>query len=155
MSSMLDPASLQSLLRFCADLDLHDSHAAQAALTARFPLDSAEMQELRAAMEAGVAEGSLCHLGEDPVRYSRLFKATEDSLEFSADAVLMSAPGPRHLHPEGEIDLCFALDGNPRFDGNPAGWTVYGPGSQHIPTVAGGTMLILYLLPQGAIEFLR
>ena len=26
-------------------------------------------------------------------------------------------------------------------------------GSQHVPTVAGGTMLIVYLLPQGRIEF--
>jgi hypothetical protein len=28
------------------------------------------------------------------------------------------------------------------------------PGSEHVPTVAGGRMLIVYLLPQGEIEFL-
>jgi hypothetical protein len=151
----LTPQSLQPLLRFVADLDLHDPEAARVALDARYPLDSPEVVALREAMEAGVAAGTVCHMGEDPVRYSRLFKATEDSLGFSADAVLMSAPGPRHLHPEGEVDLCFALDGEPKFDGNAPGWTVYGPGSQHVPTVAGGTMLILYLLPQGAIEFLK
>jgi hypothetical protein len=27
------------------------------------------------------------------------------------------------------------------------------PGSQHVPTVAGGAMLIVYLLPKGQIEF--
>lgn len=150
-----DPSALQPLLRFVADLDLHDPEATADALRERFPHDGPEMSAIRQAMEEGVAAGTVCHMGEDPVRYSRLFKATEDSLGFSADAVLMSAPGPRHLHPEGEIDLCFALDGEPTFDGNPAGWTVYRPGSQHIPTVSGGTMLILYLLPQGAIEFLR
>ncbi|MBP6368696.1 MAG: DUF4863 family protein, partial [Burkholderiales bacterium] len=39
------------------------------------------------------------------------------------------------------------------FDGQGAGWVVYGPGSAHSPTVAGGRALVLYLLPQGAIEF--
>ena len=46
------------------------------------------------------------------------------------------------------------LDGSPTFMGQPAGWVVEAPGSQHVPTVAGGTMLIVYLLPQGRIEFL-
>ena len=67
----------------------------------------------------------------------------------------MTAPGPMHVHPQGEIDLCFAEDGEPTFDGQPPGWVVYPPGSKHVPTVAGGKMLILYLLPGGAIEFVR
>ena len=65
----------------------------------------------------------------------------------------MSAPGPGHTHPNGEIDLCFAVDGAPTFDGHPPGWTVYPPGSWHVPTVAGGVMDILYFLPGGAIRF--
>lgn len=146
---------LQPLLAFVAGLDLADPAAAKAQLDEHYPLDGDFVRELRAAMERGVADGTLCHLGEDPVRYSRMFKAGADSHQLSADAVLMSAPGPRHVHPNGEVDLCFALDGEPRFDGNPPGWTVYPPGSQHVPTVRGGTMLILYLLPQGAIEFVR
>ena len=88
------------------------------------------------------------------MRWSRIFGDSEDSCGLSADAVLMSVPGPRHAHPNGEIDLCFAVDGAPEFDGNPPGWTVYAPGSEHVPTVTGGTMLILYLLPQAAIRFL-
>ena len=67
----------------------------------------------------------------------------------------MSSPGPMHAHPNGEIDLCFALDGEPTFDGHPPGWVVFRPGSKHIPTVVGGPMLILYLLPGGAIEFVK
>jgi len=31
---------------------------------------------------------------------------------------------------------------------------VYGAGSEHVPTVTDGAMLILYFLPGGAIEFL-
>jgi hypothetical protein len=32
---------------------------------------------------------------------------------------------------------------------------VYGPGTAHRPTVSGGKALILYLLPDGAIEFTK
>ena len=45
------------------------------------------------------------------------------------------------------------LDGAPTFDGEPPGWVVKPPASSHVPTVAGGRMLIVYLLPSGAIEF--
>jgi hypothetical protein len=45
------------------------------------------------------------------------------------------------------------LSGTAQFDGHGAGWLVYEPGSAHYPTVRGGKALVLYLLPQGAIEF--
>ena len=102
-------------------------------------------------MLAGVENKTMCHKGEAPVQFSRVFKANPDKYNISADAVLMSAPGPQHKHPQGEFDLCFALDGEPTFDGQPEGWVVYGPNSKHVPTVKNGTMLILYLLPTGAI----
>jgi hypothetical protein len=40
-----------------------------------------------------------------------------------------------------------------RFDGRGAGWTVYPPGSAHRPTVTEGRALVLYMLPEGKIEF--
>ncbi|MDA1259615.1 MAG: DUF4863 family protein [Planctomycetota bacterium] len=155
MTATLDPAGLAPLLDCIARLDLTKPAAARAVLEKEFPLEGAFLCELRAAMEAGVAAGTLCQNGEAPVRWSRMFKLSETSRGFSADAVLMSAPGPKHRHPNGEVDLCFALDGAPQFDGNPPGWTVYPPDSTHVPTVTGGTMLILYLLPGAAIEFLK
>ena len=85
------------------------------------------------------------------VRFGRVAK---ELCGFSVDCVLMDGPGPRHRHPNGEIDLCFATDGESHFDRHPEGWVVYGKGSVHIPTVSGGQMLILYFLPGGAIEFL-
>jgi hypothetical protein len=85
------------------------------------------------------------------IRFGRVAK---DLHGFSVDAVLMDKPGPRHRHPNGEIDLCFATSGEPKFDGHAAGWVVYGKDSVHVPTVRGGEMLILYFLPGGAIEFL-
>ncbi|HEX9793417.1 MAG TPA: DUF4863 family protein [Planctomycetota bacterium] len=149
----LDPVGLRELLEFAAGLDLADSGFARAALEAEFPFQGEFVRAIDAAMRADIEAGKLCDRGEDPVRYSRVFKATGESMQFSADAVLMSAPGPRHTHPKGEIDLCFAASGEPDFDGNPPGWTVYAPGSTHAPTVRGGSMHILYLLPGGAIEF--
>ena len=47
------------------------------------------------------------------------------------------------------------LSGSAEFDGHGAGWLVYEPGTAHTPTVSGGKALVLYLLPQGAIEFTR
>ena len=41
------------------------------------------------------------------------------------------------------------LEGDATFDGRPAGWCVYPPGSAHRPTVAQGRALVLYLLPEG------
>lgn len=63
--------------------------------------------------------------------------------------------GPHHVHPNGEIDLIMPLTAGATFDGHPAGWCVYGPGTAHRPTVAHGRALVLYLLPEGAIEFTR
>jgi hypothetical protein len=63
--------------------------------------------------------------------------------------------GPHHRHPNGEIDFIMPLEPGAQFDGRDAGWLVYEPGSAHSPTVTRGRALILYLLPQGAIEFTR
>jgi hypothetical protein len=122
-------------------------------LDARFPLDAELMQHIRAQVILGLAEGWLCPREADGVAFGRLAKSGPETRGFSIDAVRMSGPGPAHVHPQGELDLCFALEGEPKFDGNPEGWTVYGPESWHIPTVRGGTMAILYFLPGGAIQF--
>ena len=74
----------------------------------------------------------------------------------SIDVVEMDdVVGPHHAHPNGEIDLVMPLDEEARFDGVGAGWKVYPAGSAHHPTVTGGKALVLYLLPDGAIEFTR
>ena len=98
--------------------------------------------------------GRIAERGEPPVRWGRVAKASAETRGFSIDVVHMSGAGPRHLHPNGEVNFCVALEGEPTFEGAPAGWVVLPPGSTHVPTVAGGTMLIVYLLPEGKIEFL-
>lgn len=143
---------LQPLLDALADMDPNDPEA-KAQLNQLFPVDGEAMRELADAFADGVADGWLCQRQGGPgVTYSRVRKARSEG-ELSIDAVRMDRPGPGHTHPNGEFDLCFAVEGQPEFDGNPPGWTVYPPGSWHVPSVAGGTMNILYFLPGGAIEF--
>jgi hypothetical protein len=111
---------------------------------------------LKACCEAGVAQGWLCNREGGGIRYGRIFKPDASLHGFSVDVVDMKdVAGPHHIHPNGEIDLVMPLDGEARFDSQPAGWVVYPPGSGHRPTVANGRALVLYLLPQGAIEFTR
>ncbi|MCP4447729.1 MAG: DUF4863 family protein [Myxococcales bacterium] len=143
---------LAPLVEFLDTLDPSEAGAA-ATLDDRFPATGAKMQALAVLYSEGLKAGWLCDRDGGPgVRYSRVSKAI-GAAEFSIDAVSMDRPGPGHTHPNGEFDLCFAADGEPEFDGNPPGWTVYPAGSWHVPTVAGGSMNILYFLPGGAIEF--
>ena len=66
--------------------------------------------------------------------------------------VLMEGQAVGHTHPKGEINICFAWAGeDPRFDGHPAGWVVFPPGSHHVPTVTGGQMLFVYFMPGGEV----
>jgi hypothetical protein len=111
---------------------------------------------LRRSCETGVAEGWLCNREGGGIRYGRVFKPADDLHGFSVDVVDMrDIAGPHHVHPEGEIDLIMPLEGDARFDGRPAGWLVLPPGSAHRPTVTGGRALVLYLLPNGRIEFTK
>jgi hypothetical protein len=117
---------------------------------------SATYRALRASCVAGVADGWLCNREGGGIRYGRIFKPADDLHGFSVDVVDMKdIAGPHHSHPNGEIDLIMPIDAGARFDGRPAGWLVCPPGSAHRPTVSEGRALVLYLLPQGAIEFTR
>ena len=150
---MLD--TFRPLLTAAQGLDLERPEKARAELVRRFDptgeVAHTVSKELRALLDAG----SIANRGELPVRYGRVAKAGPDTLGFSIDVVLMNGAGPRHRHPRGEVNYCVALDGEPTFDGEPPGWVVLPPDSSHVPTVANGTMLIVYLLPQGEIEFAR
>jgi Domain of unknown function (DUF4863) len=117
---------------------------------------SATYQDLKAACEAGVAEGWLANREGGGIKYGRIFKPADALHGFSVDVVDMKdVAGPHHTHPNGEIDLIMPIESNAQFDGRPAGWCVYPAGSAHRPTVTQGRALVLYLLPQGAIEFTR
>ena len=125
-------------------------------LNAEHGTESATYRQLKQTCMAGVAEGWLCEREGGGVRYGRIFKPADDLHGFSVDVVDMTdIAGPHHAHPNGEIDLIMPLDDGAQFDGRPAGWLVCPPGSAHQPTVTHGRALVLYLLPQGSIEFTR
>ncbi len=142
------------LLDAAHGLELTDPAAAEEALTARLDPQGEAAGTLRTSLLKLLEEGAIAARGELPVRWGRVAKASGESRDFSVDVVLMNGAGPEHRHPEGEVNYCIALEGSPTFDGAPPGWVVKPPASTHVPTVEGGTMLIVYLLPQGAIEFL-
>lgn len=144
---------LRPLLDAARGLDLSRPAAARAELERRFDPRGPAAARLSQGLIAAYQAGQIANRGEWPVRFSRLSKAVPETDMHSIDVVVMNGAGPRHRHPGGELDFCIALEGSPTFDGQPAGWVVYGPESVHVPTVAGGTMLIVYLLPGGQIDF--
>ena len=151
----LDPEeifeALDPILEVAGTLDLKDPAAARERLTEVFPLDGPLVSALEETLLKARESGKLLPKEVGGIRFGRLAR---DRSGFSIDVVEMDGPGPKHRHPKGEIDLCLALEGEPRFDGQEEGWVVYGEDSSHVPTVSGGRMLILYLLPEGAFEML-
>lgn len=147
--------TFRPLLDAAKDLDLTDPAAAEATLRARLDPEGDDARALTAELRELLDAGAIAENGELPVKWGRVAKAGPETDGYSIDVVLMNGAGPRHRHPRGEIDYCIALDGEPTFDGRPPGWVVLPSDSVHVPTVAGGTMLIVYLLPEGEIEFLK
>ena len=139
--------------------------ALAAELNQRHGPGSAHFEAIAQACREGVTAGWMCSREGGGIRYGRVIPPGPATHGFSVDVVDMAdIAGPHHVHPHGEIDLVMPLaaqadgltaGGAACFDGQPAGWKVYGPGSAHRPTVTGGRALVLYLLPEGAIEFTR
>lgn len=123
-------------------------------LNERFSPDSSEFQQLADACREGIAEGWLCNREMGGIKFGRIMKADEATHGFSVDVVDMdNIAGPHHRHPNGEIDMVIPETEGAKFDNHGAGWVVYGPDSAHKPTVSDGRAIVLYLLPDGAIEF--
>jgi hypothetical protein len=112
-------------------------------------------KEMKRLTQLGVDEGWLCNREGAGIKYGRIFKPAEDLHGFSVDVVDMeNIAGPKHEHPFGEIDLIMPISGDAMFDDRPAGWMVTEPKSIHAPTVSQGRAYVLYLLPQGQIQFI-
>jgi hypothetical protein len=130
--------------------------ALAAELNRRFPAGGKTVKAIEAACHAAIAEGWMCNREAGGIKFGRVAKPSPALAGFSIDVVHMQdLKGPHHRHPNGEIDLLMPITPGAKFDGHPAGWCVYGPGSAHYPTVSEGEALVLYLLPEGAIEFTK
>jgi len=125
--------------------------ALAAELNDTFSADSDTYKNIQSACEAAVEDGWMCNQEYGGIKFGRVIKDIDG---FSVDVVHMSdVVGPHHRHPKGEIDLIMPIEGEAKFDNHGAGWVVYGPDTAHNPTVTDGAALVLYLLPDGEIEF--
>jgi hypothetical protein len=123
-------------------------------LNATFPPDGEIFNAIDAACHNAIAEGWMCSHGVGGRRYGRVIEPSDDTGRLSVDVVeLTDIVGPHHRHPNGEVCMVMPVTDDAKFDGNPRGWCTYEPGSEHHPTVKNGKALVLYLLPEGKIEF--
>lgn len=125
-------------------------------LNERFPSGGDTFLAIESSCHAGIEAGVLCQREAAGIKFGRVVEACPEIGNFSVDVVQMKdVKGPHHRHPQGEIDLIIPISDGAKFDGRGAGWLVYGADSAHFPTVSDGEALVLYLLPNGEIEFTR
>lgn len=151
-------SQLQSSLETVADvIGNHPlNHALEKKLNEQFPPDGEIVKAIENACHAGINEGAVCQREAGGIKFERIIQAKPELADCSVDLVYMKdVKGPHHRHPLGEIDLIMPISADAKFDERGAGWLVYGPDSAHRPTVSEGDALVLYLLPNGEIEFTR
>lgn len=125
-----------------------------ALLNDEFPEDGDAFRAIEAACHAAIDAGWMCAEGGAGRRFGRVIEPCERTGDLSVDVVdLQDVVGPHHRHPNGEICMVMPVDDDATFNGQPRGWCVFEPGSDHFPTVKSGRSLVLYLLPKGEIEF--
>jgi len=128
----------------------------EADLARTFPASGEPCRAILLACQEAIAAGWMCAQGQAGRKFGRVLEATPVTHGLSVDVVeLEDIAGPHHRHPNGEICLVMPITGTATFDGRGAGWLVYGPGTAHRPTVRHGKALVLYMLPDGVIEFTK
>lgn len=128
--------------------------AMAAFLNETYPVGGPAFTTLASLCAAGEKDGWLMMREHGGIKYGRAIKPGSSAGSFSVDVVRMKdVKGPHHIHTTGEIGAIIPISGAPKFDGFEPGWYVYPPGSDHHPTVTDGDAYVLYLLPDGAIEF--
>lgn len=123
-------------------------------LNTAFPPGSDMFRNVEAACHEAIEAGWMCSQGAEGRRFGRVVEPSSETHDLSIDVVdLTDMVGPHHRHPTGEVCMVMPVTNEARFDGHGAGWCVNLPGSAHHPTVSDGRALVLYLLPEGKIEF--
>ena len=139
--------------------DLISTSAIDAALTGElsrlFPPGGETFDAIEKACNSAVADGWMCAGGEEGgPRWGHVIEPNQQTGGLSVDVVrLKDWVGSNHRHPKGEVCMILPLTPDALFDGMPRGWCVFEPATEHHPTVSNGEALILYLLPDGQIEF--
>ena len=139
--------------------DVVSSNALDTALTHElnrlFPPGSETFDAIEKACHEAVAAGWMCAGGEEGgPRWGRVIEPVPETGGLSVDVVrLKDWVGSKHGHPKGEVCMILPLTPDALFDGMPRGWCVFEPATEHHPTVSNGEALVLYMLPDGLIEF--
>ncbi len=134
--------------------DMPVDAAMERVLNSSFGPETDEFADLRALCAEGEQAGWLLQREAGGIKFGRPIKPHTKAGKFSVDVVRMkNIAGPHHVHTNGEIGLIIPIDDSAKFDGKAEGWYVYPAGSDHHPTVTDGDAYVLYLLPEGAIEF--
>jgi len=128
----------------------------QSFLNESFPPGGEAFDDVATLCRQGIDEGWLCDREHGGIKFGRIIKPGPEMSGFSVDVVEMEdIAGPYHGHPKGEIDMIIPETADAKFDGHGQGWVVCGEDSEHFPTVTGGKAIVLYLLPDGEIDFNR
>ena len=124
-------------------------------LTRRFPPGGDVFDRIEKACHEAIAAGWMCANGEEGgPRWGRVIEPCEETGGLSVDVVdLADLVGSQHSHPTGEVCMVMPVTPEAQFDGSPRGWVVFEPDSAHYPTVTNGEALVLYMLPDGKINF--
>lgn len=123
-------------------------------LNRRFPPGGEIFDAIENACHQAIADGWMCANGSPGRRYGRVIEACPETGGLSVDVVdLTDVVGSRHRHPGGEICMVMPITPGAQFNGESRGWCVYEAGSEHDPTVTNGQALVLYMLPDGQIEY--
>jgi len=126
----------------------------QVFLDENLPPGGEAFDDLAELCRQGIDEGWLCDREHGGIKFGRIIKPGPETHGFSVDVVEMTdIRGPYHGHPNGEIDMVIPVSTGAEFDGQGQGWKVYAAESAHYPTVSAGKAIVLYLLPDGAIDF--
>lgn len=147
-------ALIEQLFVFIGDAPLDD--ALEARLNDTFGPETEKFAEMRRLLRIGIEEEWACYVeinGPD-YRRGRLCSEESSTHEFAVEsAKLRDVKGNYHRHPLGEINMIQPVDPTGKFCGSGAGWKVFAPDTSHFPTVTGGTVTFLFLLPKGQIEY--
>jgi Domain of unknown function (DUF4863) len=123
-------------------------------LNRHFSPDGEAFDKIEQACHKAIAAGWMCANGEVGRRWGRVIEPCKETGGLSVDVVdLTDLVGSQHSHPGGEVCMVMPITPGAEFDGTSRGWCVFEPGSAHYPTVKNGECLILYMLPDGKIEY--
>ncbi len=148
----------QVLLKPVFDLISNNSVDAALAdeLNKRFPPGGEAFDSIEQACHAAIKAGWMCAEGNEKVRWGRVIEPSEETGGLSVDVVdLTDLVGSHHSHPGGEVCMILPITEGAQFDGQGRGWMVFEAGTGHHPTVSEGRALVLYMLPDGKIDYTK